>query len=308
MSVTLRELVYPEQGEGLYEVTQFEEERMLTLRRKQPSPGGFREIQVRNFPSEAEQWRVFLGGHLDMVPQISGGHQRYLKQDPSVRIVPFQERSTCGLIFRTTSPRANDARVRRAISLALRRRAIAEMVNGDPASAAKAPEDLAQSRALLDGLGVNLDHPLRIVIWVLSETSEFLRAALIIEQQLALVNVDVDFQAMSATELQDRLDEADFDTTANADFDAIIFFGDFERSNWDFVQYFSRYTNPELEAAAGDEARWLSIMEEQVPVTPLYQVDQSVAVDSHVCGIHPVSPGRSMWLADVHPCRPGETE
>jgi hypothetical protein len=60
--------------------------------------------------------------------------------------------------------------------------------------------------------------------------------------------------------------------------------------------------------AAGDNDRATAILEADVPMTPLYRITTVVAVDRRFCGAHPVTLDDLSWLADVHVCRPGETE
>jgi ABC-type transport system substrate-binding protein len=287
-------------GAGPFEIAEFKENEVLALRRLKPGPG-FARIEVRNVATEEEEWRRFLANQVDLVPSISTQQEIYLREDPTVRIVPFSRPPTTALIFRTDRPQVGDPAVRRALSLALDRRAIASVVNGDPSTALPVREDLTEARKILADLGYGHDRPLALKIWLASETSDFQRAGLVIEQQLAVLDVSVDFEVMTATEIQSRLSDP---------FDAIVFFGGWEPNYAATITFLAKYSNPDVEAAfaAGDNEKGRSILEHDMPLTPLYRIEQAVAADRDLCNIHPTMISNPLWLADVRPCAAGEAE
>jgi ABC-type oligopeptide transport system substrate-binding subunit len=287
-------------GTGAFDVAGFKENEVLTLRRINPGPG-FTSIEVYNVATEEEEWRRFLADQVDLVPSITTQQETYLREDPTVRIVPFSRPPTAALFFRTDRPQVGDPAVRRALSLALDRRAIASVVNGDPATALSVREDLPEARQILEGLGYGPDRPLALKIWLNSESTDFHRAALVIEQQLAILNVSVDFEVRTATEIQKHLDDP---------FDAIVFFGGWEQNYLMMLPFLAKYSSPEVDAAfaAGDHEKARSILEHDMPLTPLYRIEQAVAADRDICNIHPTTITDPLWLADVRPCAAGEAE
>src|SRR5262249_20247187 len=95
----------------------------LTLRRR--SGGGIASIEVIGTSGEEEEWRRLLARDVDLVPAATPSHLHYLAEVPSVHIVPVEHGATSGLILNVSGPALGDVRIRRAVSLALRRNAIA---------------------------------------------------------------------------------------------------------------------------------------------------------------------------------------
>ncbi len=286
-----------------HQVESFEENQKLVFRRI-AGGSGFSRLTVYNYASEAEEWRHFLGGEVTMVANVTGGQQHYLRKDPSVRVTDFSDPATAGLIFRVTSPGVSDVNVRRAISLALRRGPIAQMVTGDASRAMAMPEDWNQAVQLLAAAGYGPDKPLVISILVLAQASDFQRAGLVIEQQLALVHVDVDFLVANDAEFDKRL--------AEGSYDAMIFYGALDPRYWYWVvtgNGMTNYSNPEFDDAylKRDAARGRAILERDLPLTPLYRLDQATATDACLCGLAPVTSSDYFWLAKIRPCAPGES-
>ena len=52
--------------------------------------------------------------------------------------------------------------------------------------------------------------------------------------------------------------------------------------------------------------RACTILEQDLPSTPLYREHEAVVIDSRLCGAHPQVMWDLSWLADVHPCAAGE--
>jgi hypothetical protein len=269
------------------------------------SNDGPAQIQVVSVPSEEEEWRRFIAGGFDLLPYVQPNAVRYLSQVPSVKIVPFSTHQLASLWFRVDGGPAMDVRVRRGISSAVRRRALADSVTQDPNDALPIAEDVDRAQALLGEVGISVEHPLYLRLLVYAGQPDFVRAALVLQQQLAVVGVVLRVEAVELDVLLQRVSQHDFDT--------LIFGGDTRVHSW---SYFARgtpsnfvgYDSDEFEAArsVGDEAAGRAVLERDVPLTPLFVVRDAVAVHDRFCGVHPASTTDYLWLAHVHPCKPGE--
>jgi hypothetical protein len=262
-------------------------------------------IQVINVPSEEEEWRRFIAGGLDLLPYLQLNAVRYLSQIPSVRVVPFSTHQSAGLWFRVDRGPAMDVRIRRAISLAVRRRALADSVTQDPEDALPVAEDVEAAQALLQDVGISVAQPLYLRMLVYAGQPDFVRAALVLQQQLAVVGVVLRVEAVEVEVLKQRLAQRDFDT--------LLFRGDTSARSWMYLSRgspgnFSGYDSDDFEAArnAGDEAAGRAILDRDVPVTPLFVIRDAVAVRAGYCGVHPATSTEYTWLALVHACKPGE--
>lgn len=266
---------------------------------------GAAQIQVIPVPSEEEEWRRFIAGELDLLPYVQPNAVRYLSQVPSVRVVPFSVHLDACLWFRVDVGPASDVRIRRAIAGAVRRGPLAASVTQEPMDAFRVPEDIDVSQALLQEAGFSVEHPLYLRLLVYAGQPDFVRAALVLQQQLAVVGVVLRVEAVEVDALQERL--------ARRDFDILLFTGDTSSRTWpnlvrgspgNFVGYDS--DSFETAVAAGDEATGRAVLERDLPLTPLFVVQDAVAVRAGLCGVHPEKSVEFSWLAHVHPCKPGE--
>ncbi|MBI4510071.1 MAG: hypothetical protein HY698_10585 [Deltaproteobacteria bacterium] len=289
---------------GPYEQESFTEKKMV-LRRRVPGTGPAR-IQVQSM-SEEEEWRLLLGGSIDVLPVASPSHLTYLRSIPSLKVVPVKDPGSIALIFLTTSAGVPDARARRGMSLALRRRAIAEVVTGEQEDAVPTEEDLEEARRLLAAAGIDSNRRRELGLLYHSESTDFERAAMVVQHQLAPLGVDVTIVPVNdhKTFRERVLGEA---------FHAYILFGGNVKRYWYQLESgapgnMSRYSSPEFDAAAraGDEPLAKRIVERDSPLTPLYYIREGAAARRDLCGIKP-EVTRLDWLAGVHRCTPGELE
>jgi ABC-type transport system substrate-binding protein len=299
-------LNFPALDIGPYRQSEFTGER-LVLERRGHGDGPAR-IEVNNVPTEEEEWRRFLAREVDLVPSASAGHVRYLDEVPSVRVVSVEQPSVASLTFHVEASIFADRRLRRAVSLAIVRSAVARVVVGDASLAAAASEDRAAARSLLAEAGVSEERPARFRLLVPEGSTDFQRAALVIQEQLAALGLEAQVVELGL--------EASVAALVNGDFDAVILPGSDDRDHWfrfhsGPVRWnYARYLNPAFDEAAdrGDEPRARAILREDVPLTPLYLMRDAVAMDRSLCGAHPVHPFDLAWLADVHRCAPGEAQ
>jgi hypothetical protein len=288
---------------GAYHAVDSPPDTMLLERRV--ATDGPPQIQVVSVPSEEEEWRRFIAGGLDLLPYVQPNAVRYLSQVPSVRIVPFSTHQVASLWFHVERGPVKDVRIRRAISLAVRRRALADSVTRDPRDASPGMEAVDAAQALLQELDISVDHPLYMRLLVYAGQPDFVRAALVLQQQLAVVGVELQVEAVEIEVFKQRLAEHDFDT--------LLFGGDTTPHYWIYLWRgspgnFTGYDSDDFEAArnAGDEVAGRTVLERDVPLTPLFVVKDAVAVHDRFCGVHPAVSNEYTWLAHVHLCKPGE--
>jgi hypothetical protein len=117
----------------------------------------------------------------------------------------------------------------------------------------------------------------------------------------------VTVEPMTVSELQVRFPRGDFDL--------LVFFGGFDDESLQFLtsgnsRNLSNYRNARFDEAVNSReiSRARKIVEEDVPFTPLFAVRSSVAIDARLCGVRPIAHYDLSWLADIHPCAPGEEE
>ncbi|HEX2573989.1 MAG TPA: ABC transporter substrate-binding protein [Polyangia bacterium] len=289
-----------DRGLTRYERTRFDPGRQLELTRCLPGSGP-RKIVVRNVTQD-EEWRLLLAREVDLVPVISPSHQRYLVDVPTVRIVPVRTPTPVALAFRVRAP-APTAQVdlRRAISSRIVRQALAESIDANLAEPVKMQEDRDEARRSLERLGghVGARH---LRLYFDEAVADLQRVALVIEQQLAPLGIVVDIQALRSDALLEALKKGDFDM--------LLHRVGFEKRFWPWLPRATGYESPEFEAAVGrgDDAAARAILEQDLPLTPLYLFHEGVVLDNYFCGATPITVTDLSWLDAVHPCKPGENQ
>jgi ABC-type transport system substrate-binding protein len=288
---------------GPYRPGSFSPER-LVLQRRSTDGGAPGTVALVNTGSDQEEWRHFLARDVDVVPYVKPSFVHYLSDVPSVRLVPIPG-GTAGILFRVDRPAVSDTRVRRAITLALRRKAIARVVTGTTSTASDVPENATEARRLVDEL--RADHALRPVELLVLESDADKRAAMVIEQQLSEVGLDVRIAVVSLDKGSQRTDAHDFDMQ-------LLFAGYtpfyFRRAQSGASGNITGYSNPDFDhaVAAGETATAVAILERDVPMLPLYTATVYAAIDRRLCGAHPQVTYDYTWVAGVHLCAPGENE
>jgi ABC-type oligopeptide transport system substrate-binding subunit len=285
---------------GPYEQVTFSKERLVLRRR---SGSGIERIEVIATHSEEEEWRRFLAREVDVIPVVKPGPVRYLRDVPSVRLVPVGHPPTSAVLLRVNEGPLADLRLRRAVSLALRRKAIATVVIGDDSLAVDAVEDVVAARALVTAAG--RPAPLRLALQAAATADT--RAALVIEEQLANVDLAVRINVGTLQDLIGLVDSGQFDLIfLSADFAPESFSRFRSRSE----RNVSGYSSPEFDLAVdhGDADRAIEILQRDLPLVPLYRTPEYVAINRELCGAQPQDVNDNSWLAAVHRCAEGERE
>ena len=134
------------------------------------------------FPTSdpAAAYARYRSGELDIIGDFPPGEIDWLRREMPQHLHLSPLLSIMYLVFNTTEPPFDDARVRRALALAVDRDLIAgrvlrsgempsasfapPMVAGYESAVVAAPADPAQARALLEDAGYGADNPLRITL------------------------------------------------------------------------------------------------------------------------------------------------
>ena len=289
-----------DKGLKRYEKTSFEPGRRLELTRCL-SGAGPHKIVVRNVTQD-EEWRLLLAREVDLVPVLSPSYLRYLR-DVSVRIVPVSTLTPAALAFRVRapSPTANGD-LRRAISRGILRQALVESIDGNQAEAVKMDEDRGEARRGLERLGIHAGARRSLRLFFDESVADFRRVALVIEQQLAPLGIVLDIQALGFDALLDALEKGNFDM--------ILHRVGLEKRYWSWLRAAAGYDSPKFKEATeqGDDAAAHTILEWDLPLTPLYLMHEGVVLDNYFCGAAPMTVTDLSWLAAVHPCKPGENQ
>jgi len=290
---------------GKYAVAESRAE-LLSLTRKLPGDGPPR-IEVVAVATEEEEWRRLIAGEFDLAPSVLPGSIHYLQQIPELRVVPLEFPQTAGVWFRVNQGPTAQLGVRQAIAAAIRRRPLAMSVFGNMDAARSVSEDLESARALLAAAGYSQDAPLRLRLYVHEGQSDLVRAALVLQQQLAAVDVMLDVSVLSVRQLAERIEKKDFDL--------LLFYGDTTDRFWSLLHgapegNFVGYASVEFDAAADakDQVRAKAILEHDVPLTPLIGLGDMVVIRRRFCNVHPKYSFDYTWLADVRLCAPGEDD
>lgn len=298
--VTLKPGAYPSLlciEDGDYRVASYARTELVLERAR---GAGIHRIRALAFHDSEEEWRRFLAREVDVAPAVNQGQLRYLRELPTVKLVGGQTAHATGLRFNTERV---PQELRKAISLAIHRKAVARSLGYPDTTAVSAPEDAAEAARLVTTL--KLPSPFRVMV-PRGET-DMRRAALVLEENLQRVGIPTSFEVLEVDAIVPRL--------KSGDFEAQIFFVELANpALWGLFRSddpinSTRYANPEFDAAAdaGDARRVREIIVRDVLEVPIFRVPDAVAVDARLCGIKPNLVDLS-WLGGVHVCAAGETE
>jgi hypothetical protein len=263
-------------------------------------------IEVTAVPTSEEEWRRFLSGDFDAMPYVLPGVASYLRQVPTIRLTRMSEPAPAALWFRMDRGPTQDPALRRAIAALVGRKALALSVTGNASDARTDEHEDPDARKTLLAAGILPERTLVLHLLVDDAQSDLVRAAMVLQQQLDAVGIDLRIDALPQAEVLERL--------AHHDFDLMLFPGDRTPRYWAFMQpgpgNINGYSAEDFDAAvkAGDAEGVKAILDRDLPVTPLFNQTESVAVRREFCNVHPHNTGDLTWLADIRRCRPGEDE
>ncbi len=270
----------------------------LTLRRRS---GRGPEIEVKNFATQDEEWRHFLAGDIDVVPTIPPGAVELVAVSAGVRLETVGHPNTVSLYVNVGAAPLDDVRLRRAIALGLDRSAVSLTAVRHGAPDFIPAKNRDEARALM--ADVERDHGhIRLDLLVITSEKSFALAALAIQAQLSSLGIDVQLEAVPP------------DTRRSVDhqFDLLLWFGGAAEPE-DLAKYIStaltdksHYVNPAYDDAVArkDWPAARAMLERDLPIIPLYEDVEVVAIDGRLCGGRPETRADLTWLADLHPCAP----
>jgi peptide/nickel transport system substrate-binding protein len=162
-------------------------------------------IEFRVIPEPSTQLAAYQTGEVDLLLEPSFGQISVFERFPNTTIAQGPSAAESILTFRTQIAPMDDARVRRAISLAIDRQALIDGVLGgrgslggsifppyhwahDPTIVVE--RDVEQARELLVEAGYDKNNPLRFTLVPLNEPL-FVNQATLIQRQLAEAGIDM---------------------------------------------------------------------------------------------------------------------
>lgn len=184
-------------------------------------------LRIRFFPTPRAAWAAFLRNEADMFYDVPPDAVSLLEQNRDVRLFNVDSRFTYILAFQQKHPLLRDARVRRALNLAVDREAIARRFFGAYARPSHGPfaptywaaegagqvwpYDPATARALLKEATGGRDEPIELVCLTTNQFSLHADIAAALEAQLELVHVRLRMVSLPVRELYPRIAKGDYD-------------------------------------------------------------------------------------------------
>ncbi|HEX5864725.1 MAG TPA: ABC transporter substrate-binding protein [Casimicrobiaceae bacterium] len=283
--------------DGPYRIASQSPSELLLERRGQ---AGVRRIRVINVRDNEEEWRRFLAREVDIVPGVPGSQLRYVRELKTVKLIQFHNTPSIGLLFNFAK---TSVEIRRAVSLAIHRKAVVRALGLDESNATVVPEDTNEAERLI--ASHRPPAPFRIVTY--QGDANMRRAALVIEENLSRVGMAVQIEPLDIEPLIKRLEAGEFE--------AQLFYVSLTRPDWwsrfrtgdkDNVW---RYSDSAYDAAVDgrDADTLLQILNRDVLATPVFRVPDVIAAERRLCDIKADLLDLT-WLAGVRACAPGEKE
>jgi peptide/nickel transport system substrate-binding protein len=198
-----------------------------------------KRIVIRPYDTLRTAWAEMLRGRVDFLSEISPDAVEFVSDQSAVRVHSFLSSYVYAIAFNSNRPVVRDPRVRRALSLAVDREALLQQGlrgRGIPARGpiwprhwitdALAPpleHDIAAAGSLLDAAlgkaagasaGGRAEPRARFTCLIPLNFSIDERLALLVQQQLWDVNVDMKLEAVSADVFNRRILAGDFDAAS----------------------------------------------------------------------------------------------
>lgn len=170
-------------------------------------------IEFRVIPEPSTQLASYQTGAVNLILDPSFGQIEVFERFPDTVIAQSSSSAQSLMTFRTQLPPMDDARVRRAISLAIDRQVLVDAVLGGRGSLGGSifpphhwahnadivvERDLELARQLLEEAGYGPGNPLRFTIVPLNEPL-FVNQAILVQSQLAEIGVQVEINQIEYT-------------------------------------------------------------------------------------------------------------
>lgn len=253
--------------------------------------------------SASDQWRLLLAGDVNVVPRAPSLVRQSLEGITGLRILDVAHVDSAALYFNV---RAVEPTMRREIAKAIDLDALAVAVCGD--STCALPEIATVAAASDAPQGGSPPRRIVSLQFVPTESTHAV-AARVLRHQLAGQGIEIGVQPTTVEQLVSRVQSGQFEA-------AIIPLPTSDRRYRFFVSQRSPteasvtgYSNAEYDAAfaRSDTEAMQTLLDRDVPVVPLFLQSYVAVIDSRLCGDVTPSATSWRWIADLRPCRPGET-
>lgn len=207
-------------------------------------------VEVATYPDQRNAWSALMRDEIDMLYEVSRGSLDFARSESSIDVATFPRPYVNVFGFNHAHPRLRDPRVRQALNLAVNREALIDSGlagEGEPATGHVWPRhwaydatesnvirhDPAEAVRLFEAAGLSVGReagrmPARLRLeCVVYEPLH--KLALVLQRQLAAVDVDLELVPVSTEELITRLRAGDFES--------FVFEMASARTFW-FVNYF----------------------------------------------------------------------
>lgn len=184
-------------------------------------------LTLRAFPNFTSAYSSLLRGQLDGIYAVGHDDLEFLTGDSTIGIYPYTRPYHMSMVFNSLVPTLRDPRIRQALNFGVNRQAIISAAlrgHGREAGTAVWPAhwafdelnrgfgyDPARAGALLNAAGVTGRPRLRIRCLLMEGYETWERVALVVQQQLAELDVDVQFELLPYDAMMERLPRGDFE-------------------------------------------------------------------------------------------------
>ena len=193
---------------------------------------GVARIEVKLFPDQRNAWSALMRDEIDVLYEVSRESLDFVRSESSINVVSFMRPYVYLLGFNSRQPPLARPAVRRALSQAIDRSAFVQQAllgEGDVAAGHVWPRhwaydanvrppahDLADVKRQLDAAGLPLRPaegrmPARLRLRCLVY-EPFRQMALVVQRQLAEVDVDLQLEELNLQEYLARMSSGDYDT------------------------------------------------------------------------------------------------
>jgi ABC-type transport system substrate-binding protein len=193
---------------------------------------GVAEIEIRLFPDQRNAWSALMRDKIDVLYEVSRESLHFVRSESTVNVATFPRAYVYLLGFNSRLPSLARSEVRRALNHALDRDAFVKQAlagEGEPASGhvwprhwafdssvKPLPHNPAEATRLMEAQGLKLQTtpgrmPARLRLRCLVY-EPFRQMALVVQRQLAEVQVDLELEVLGGQEYVRRVTSGNFET------------------------------------------------------------------------------------------------
>ncbi|MBV8202987.1 MAG: hypothetical protein JOZ15_20405 [Acidobacteria bacterium] len=283
-------------------------------------------VVMRVIPDQASILAQLGSGELEFAPALSPADAPQVTANPRLRLLAYPYRTWVGVAWNDSRPPFSDPEVRRALGLALDRRAIVDTIWGKFARVSESPilsvvwaydkalrplpYDPGEARRILaakgftagpDGVLRRGGKPFAFELSTNAGNQQRVDALVMIQEQLRRIGVRAEPRQVEFNSLMQRLDAGDFDATlAGTSMDTSLDLTTPFHSREIGSSNLTRYSNPEVDRlidhsmsqpdialARPDLDRIQEILHREQPYTFLWESQRLSGVDRRLHGVAP---------------------